>query len=165
MNWRKITCFILLYRHIGSLSEINWFENSLEYQKLIFLKTKLIKYDYTKALYPFIYALHVNIVHKTRVHVWRPASQDFNIFIIIHMFEAHRNERCSWYKFIFGLVFFHRGRRGMVLLRESWFFYTIQKVKALNCFLLCQPKITDLFNLIASTPARIWGGVGGGCQI
>lgn len=105
----------------------------------------------------------LNIVHKTRVHVWRPASQDFNIFIIIHMLEAHRrNERCSWYKFISGLVFFHRGRRGMVLLRESWFFYTIQEVKALNCFLLCQLKITDLFNLIASTPARIWGGVGGG---
>lgn len=86
-----------------------------------------------------------------------------NIFIIIHMFEVHRrNERCSWYKFIFGLGFFSSWETRVVLLRESWFFYTIQEVKALNCFLLCQLKITDLFNLIASTPARIWGGVGGG---
>lgn len=101
----------------------------------------------------------LNIVHKTRVHVWRPASQDFNIFILKRIEEMSGAPGTSLYLVWF---FFHRGRRGMVLLRESWFFYTIQKVKALNCFLLCQPKITDLFNLIASTPARIWGGVGGG---
>lgn len=97
-----------MYRHIGGLSEINWFENSLEYQKLIF-ENKINKIWLYKGTLPFYLCITcmLNIVHKTRVHVWRPASQDFNIFIIIHMFEAHRrNERCSWYKFIFGLVFF-----------------------------------------------------------
>lgn len=101
----------------------------------------------------------LNIVHKTRVHVWRPASTFLLSYTCLKCIEEMSGAPGTSLYLVW--FFFHRGRRGMVLLRESWFFYTIQAVKALNCFLLCQPKITDLFNLIASTPARIWGGVGG----